>query len=293
MPRMPLVKNKLPKHSWSTWPALILYYCGCALLSCSHEKEKPFMPGSQQLFHEHNFYKHSESFVYSASYGLLQVGELHFECDSIIANVYSHPCYRLSASGHLKGVAGGLSYLEDRWESYVDTATLMPYVFSRDLKENKYRKKEFTVFKREEQLAVVTDTTEPDARRIKTFPITSDIEDMLSAYFLFRNTPFYKMNPGDTITINAFLEEASYNVKVKYLGKEKIRTKFGKLKAIVIAPLLSNAGMLSGEYPLKAWLSDDDRKIPLKVQVKITLGSVDLQLESYYSRKGKPGSSLQ
>jgi hypothetical protein len=252
----------------------------CVLYSCISEKERVFIPTTGKIAHIHNYYKSHEYLKYSAQYGFLQVGEFTLNCDQKTKEADGHTCYRVSANGKAKGIAGELSSLNDVWESLVDTLTLLPYKFSRDLKENKYRKKEYTIFNHSLGTAEVVDTTELTVDK-KSFPITPDIEDMLSVYYLLRNVQFAQLKEGDTIVLDAFIENAPYNIQIKYLGKEKINTEFGKTSSIVIAPLIQSVGMLSGEYPVKAWLSDDEQKIPLKARINITLGSVELNLQEY------------
>ena len=254
------------------------------LIGCSPEKEILFIPSDQYLIHTHNYYKDAEHFEYSAHYGLAQIGSLTLDCPKITNKIDSIECYHVIAKAELTGLAGGLTTLEDSWDSFIDTSSLLPKKFSRDLKENKYKKKEYTIFNRPSKQAIVHDTT-GGVIKTKTFEITEKIQDMLSVYYLFRNVPFYELVEGDTLKMDVFLEQARYNIRIKYLGKEQIKTKYGKLSSFIIAPLIPENKMLQGEYPVKAWISDDERKIPLKVQVKILLGSVEVELEDYVSNK--------
>jgi hypothetical protein len=273
---------------------LLLFSITAFFISCAPDKEEPFTPTSQYQFQSYNYFKDAEHFLYAASYGLAQVGELRLDCSGETFPLNNNACYKVMAHGQLTGLAGGLSSLDDTWESLIDTSTLLPCKFSRDLKENKYRKKEYTLFHRMAGIAEVHDTTDMQ-EKLKELPITPQIQDMLSVYFLFRNIPFYQLKTGDTVVMDVFLEESSYNIKVKLLGREKIKTKFGKKNAIIIAPLIPDTKILSGEYPVKAWISDDALKIPLRVQVKIILGSVDIILKEYSNTKtlSVPGNSAK
>ncbi len=254
------------------------------LFGCSPDKEILFIPSDQYLIHTHNYYKDAEHFEYSAHYGLAQIGSLTLDCPKVLYRIDSTACYHVIAKAKLTGLAGGLTTLEDSWDSFIDTNTLLPKKFSRDLKENKYKKKEYTTFNRLAKQAIVHDTTGGEDK-INTFEITEQIQDMLSVYYLFRNVPFYELVEGDTLKMDVFLEQARYNIKIKYLGKEQIKTKYGKLSSFIIAPLMPENKVLQGEYPVKAWISDDERKIPLKAQVKILLGSVEVELDKYVSNK--------
>jgi hypothetical protein len=167
----------------------------------------------------------------------------------------------------------------------VDVATLLPYKFVRHLEENKYRKDEYCLFDRTKNEATVIDTTEKAAHTKNVFKISPGIEDIISAYFLFRNINFDQKKKGDTITIDVFLDNVSHNFKLRYIGKEKIKTEDGKQTAITVVPIISGIkGLASGDTPIKAWFSDDPRKLLLKVKAQLVLGSLELALQKHEDR---------
>ena len=77
----------------------------------------------------------------------------------------------------------------------------------------------------------------------------------------------------------------------KYLGKEIVRTKFGKFKAIKIAPLLVKGSMFEGGERMTIWVTDDENHIPIRIETPIIVGSIKVDMKSY-ERLRYPLSSL-
>ncbi|MFW1485205.1 DUF3108 domain-containing protein, partial [Vibrio parahaemolyticus] len=58
------------------------------------------------------------------------------------------------------------------------------------------------------------------------------IQDVLSAIYYARNIDFTKYQIEDKIPFTMYLDNEIYNLYIKYLGKETIKTKYGKFNAI-------------------------------------------------------------
>jgi len=73
---------------------------------------------------------------------------------------------------------------------------------------------------------------------------------------------------------------------MKYLGKERLRTKLGKIKAYKFSPIIPHTknSVLSDENPILTWISADEYRIPLKIKVNTKYGDVEANIEEY--RKG-------
>ena len=82
------------------------------------------------------------------------------------------------------------------------------------------------------------------------------------------------MNVGDKIPFNLFLDNEVYNIYVRYLGKETIKTKYGKFRTIKFKPLLLKGTIFEGGEKMTVWVSDDANHIPLRIESPISVGSV-------------------
>jgi hypothetical protein len=123
------------------------------------------------------------------------------------------------------------------------------------------------------------------------YKVPSCIQDVLSAIFYVRNLDFNHYKPGDKVPFDMFLDRQVYHLYVRYLGKETIRTKYAKFRAIKFKPLLVKGTMFEGGEKMTVWVSDDPNHIALRVESPITVGSVKVDM-SYYRNLRYPLSSL-
>ena len=107
------------------------------------------------------------------------------------------------------------------------------------------------------------------------------MQDLVSGYFYLRTVDYGRLRIGDTIKVSAFLEDKTYDFRIKYLGKEKIDTKFGTINAIKLSPIMPSNGLFNGENSIKLWLSDDRNKVALKIEAEMFVGSVEIDLKHY------------
>jgi hypothetical protein len=76
-----------------------------------------------------------------------------------------------------------------------------------------------------------------------------------------------------------------YNLNFTYLGKETIKTDLGKVKCIKLRPKLVVDRVFKGTNDMTVWISDDENKIPIRVQTEIQVGSVKVDITGYSNLK--------
>jgi hypothetical protein len=78
-----------------------------------------------------------------------------------------------------------------------------------------------------------------------------------------------------------FLDGESHNIYIRYLGKEVIKTRYGKFRAIKFKPMLISGTIFAGGELMTVWVSDDGNRIPLRIESPITVGSVKVDMMGY------------
>ena len=89
------------------------------------------------------------------------------------------------------------------------------------------------------------------------------------------------INRGDKIPFDMFLDDEIFHMYIRYMGKEKIKTRYGKFNAIKIKPLLIKGTIFEGGEKMTAWLSDDPNHLLLRVESPIAVGSIKVDMMSY------------
>ena len=118
------------------------------------------------------------------------------------------------------------------------------------------------------------------------------MQDVVSSMYYARNIDFKRYKPGDKIPFDMFLDDEVYHLYIRYMGKEKIKTKYGKFNAIKFKPLLVKGTMFEGGEKMTAWVSDDPNRLLLRVESPISVGSVKVDMISYKNLR-YPLTSLQ
>jgi hypothetical protein len=106
-----------------------------------------------------------------------------------------------------------------------------------------------------------------------------------------RCVDYSHLKPNEKIPFDMFLDNTVYSIYIRYLGRETVRTKYGKFRAIKIKPLLVKGTLFEGGEKMTVWLSDDSNHIPLRVESPIAVGSVKVDMV-YYRNLRFPMSSL-
>ncbi|MBS1772857.1 MAG: DUF3108 domain-containing protein [Bacteroidetes bacterium] len=160
----------------------------------------------------------------------------------------------------------------DKYESYIDVETLLPLKFIRNVNEGGYRIYNNVAFDHFTKQAVST---------TGVFKIPTCVQDVLSTIYYARNIDYSKYKPGDKIPFSMFLDDKVYDLYIRYVGKEKITTKYGTFNAIKIAPLLIDGTIFNGGEKMVVWVSDDANHVPVRVDSPILVGSIKVDLVGY------------
>ena len=73
--------------------------------------------------------------------------------------------------------------------------------------------------------------------------------------------------------------------KLKILGREVLKTKFGKINAIKIRPYVQSGRIFEESESVTMWVSDDDNLMPLKIKAGLLVGSLNADLYEYKNLK--------
>lgn len=226
-------------------------------------------------------FKPGEEIRYRVHYGFLNAGHATMKITDKYYMVNNRVCFRVEISGKSSGAVDAMYRIRNVWGSYFDTINFQPQKSFRSIAENRYRKREETYFDYARNIASIraeNDTPE-------TVRIVPQVQDMVSGYYFLRLLSYDLRQKGDTIRIPGIFEDQTYDFKILYLGRERVKTKMGRINAIVLSPVMPENKLFRGNHPIKLWISDDRNRIPLKVEAEMVVGSVDLDVEEIVNLK--------
>lgn len=227
-------------------------------------------------------YSTGEELEYRVNLAFFTVGKGITRIDKNYHQVNSRTCYKIDAYGETSDWISWVAKVEDNWGAYIDTTTLSTQSAYRKLREGHYRRDEQVQFDQEKnKVEVKVRNRDTGVYESKFFDVPKNATDLVGGFMLLRVIDFSKVVVGDTLTISGFLEDASYNLKVIYAGKEDVHTKVGKIKCLRLRPIMPKNSLFDGENSILCWISDDLNRIPVKVQAKMFIGSAGLELISF------------
>lgn len=211
-----------------------------------------------------------EVLKYKVSYSLaINVGAGEATFTTTLEKFNGKDVYHVIGEGKTYGFYDKFFKVRDRYESYIDTATLQPYKFVRNVNEGGYKTYENVTFMKATNTAITTQGV---------YAIPSCIQDVLSAIFYARNINFSHLKPGDKIFFDMFLDRQVNHLYVRYLGKETIRTSYGKFRTIKFKPLLVKGTMFEGGEKMTVWVTDDPNHIAVRVESPVSVGNVKVDM---------------
>jgi hypothetical protein len=75
-----------------------------------------------------------------------------------------------------------------------------------------------------------------------------------------------------------FLDRRVYHLHIRYLGKQTIRTRYGKFRTIEFKPLLVKGNMFEGGEKMLVWVTDDPNHIAVRIESPVSVGRIDVDM---------------
>lgn len=209
--------------------------------------------------------------VYYSTLGVyVAAGEAKFSTS--LTRFNQKPVYHIVAEGKTYSFFDNFFRVRDRYETYIDTATMLPVKFIRNVDEDGYKIYNNVSFNHKAGTAVSTNGV---------FKVTECIQDVISSVYYARNIDFSKYKKGDRIPFDMFLDDEIYNLYLRYEGKEQVKTRYGRFNAIKFKPLLIKGSIFEGGEKMTVWVSDDPNRILLRAESPIAVGSIKVDMMAY------------
>jgi hypothetical protein len=211
-----------------------------------------------------------ERMEYDVKFGALRVGNAHMEVvalDNLRGRAAWHTAFWVQGGNFLYRV-------NDVYESWMDAETLASLRFVQNLEEGgKEIERKFEIYP---ERAIFVQTSKKPAKEEKS--VTQPLDDGSFMYFL-RTIPLVV---GQTYSFDRYFRPDRNPVRITVLRREKVTVPAGTFDAIVLQPMIKTKGIFSENGHAEVWLSDDDRRIMLQLKSKLSFGSLNLYLKSYF-----------
>lgn len=240
------------------------------------------VPGVRYITNE--AYGLGEKLEYSIGYKFISAGTASFRVLPQAITRNEKRCFDIRFEVRSLKSLDWLYRVQDQYRTVMDIDGIFPHEFEQHIREGNYSRDYTAKFDQTKNIAY---TSEGE------FPIPPFVHDIVSAFYYVRTLDLKSKRKGDVIQLQNFFGDTTHALGVKILGRQTVEVEAGTFKCIVIEPMVVEGGLFKSEGKIIIWLSDDDRKIPVKVSTKILIGTIDAQLSKYEGLRGALAAKVE
>ncbi len=217
-------------------------------------------------------FKGGEQLNFRVHYGIVNAGIVSMKVDATTSKISNRDAYKMVIEGETLKSFDWAYKVRDKFESWVDKGALAPLRYAKTVRENKYYDQDLAIYMHEKKKMRNSDGE---------LAIPEYTQDIASALYYARNLNFKNATLNQNFPLDVYLDNKVYNLKFTYLGKETLSTDIGKVKCIKLRPKLVVDRVFKSENDMTIWISDDENKIPIRVQSAIKVGSIKVDITKY------------
>ena len=225
---------------------------------------------------KHSAFDVGERLVFDLGYSFITAGEAVMSIPKL-DTMYGRPSYQVLFTVNSTKTFSWIYKVEDRYETFLDTEGIFPWRFNQKVREGSYRRDFAAWFDQVKNVAYAND---------KQYPIPPYVHDAVSAFYFVRTIDYSHSRVGEKIYLQNFYKDTTYSLAVKFLGRQRIDVDAGTFDCIIVEPLMKEGGLFKSEGRIVIWMTDDDRKIPVRVSTKVVVGSIEAELREYTGING-------
>jgi len=186
---------------------------------------------------------------------------------------YGSTAYYIVAEGRPTPLVSTLYTLYYKADTLLDTFSLLPQRGSLYSEEGKRHRMKTTTFNQPAKKA----TYQVETRTVvkKDFALPGLTQDALSAIYVLRSL---QLKTGDKFTMPVSDNGQVYRVLMQIGGIEPVKTGLGTINGFHITPVITGPDKDSPKG-LSLWISEDARRLPLKMEAQLLVGKFTITLE--------------
>ena len=221
-------------------------------------------------------FKEGERLVFDVGYSFITAGEAVMSVPKI-DTLFGRPTFQVLFTVNSTKTFSWIYKVDDRYETILDVKGIFPWHFTQRVREGSFSRDFEAWFDQLNNVAYANN---------KQYPVPPYVHDAVSAFYFVRTLDYSKSRVGEKLTLQNFFRDTTYVLSVKFLGRQRIEVDAGTFDCIIVEPLMKEGGLFKSEGRVLIWLTDDERKIPVKVSTKVVIGSIDSELREYSGING-------
>lgn len=217
-----------------------------------------------------------EKLTFNVKYGFVSAAEATLEAKT---SVYQGtPVWHLSTNAKTYSFFDKFFKVRDRVESWWSKADMLPFKFTKNLEEGRYRQHRVHIYNHKDGKTTYQKWSyRSNHFENEVMDMPKDTQDILSAFYNVRNQ---KLVPGRSIYVNITADGRNMFTEIAVHRKETVNSIFGDVECLVIEPKLAGEAVFKQTGRILIWLTNDSYKIPVKLESKVSFGSFTASLVS-------------
>ncbi len=212
-----------------------------------------------------------EFLTFSIDYGIIPAGTATMAVIGI-EEVNGGRCYQIKTTAESNKFISSFYEVRDTVSSYIDIEGIFSRRLEKILREGKYKSDRFVDFYNDRLIALST----VEKYALTEIPLYT--QDILSSLYILRT---FNLEVGKNESIVVYSDGKIYSLEVIVHKIENVKVPAGEFRCLKIEPVLKSEGVFKQKGRLIVWLTDDERKMPVKMTSKVLIGSISTSLEKY------------
>ncbi len=247
VPSLPTVSLSTTTYPWRTEP------------------RAPFGPG--------------EEFQYVVKWGVVVAGYSNLSIPEML-DVNSRSTYHIVSTARSGGVINAFYKVEDHNDVWLDQNALVTVRYEKRIREGKFQIEETSLLDQpRRRWKTRSYRLDKNTYEEKEGDLPANALDSFGSLYYVRTLP---LKVGQTYIIDVHNSDKVYPLVVDVIKREKVKVPAGKFDCILVEPFLRGPGIfISKGKKLQVWLTDDERRIPVRMRSEVVIGHVSAELTQY------------
>ena len=212
-----------------------------------------------------------EHLTFDISFVGFKVGDAELKIVDL-KEINSISTYHIIGSGRTSPFFDLFFKVRDMYETYLDTSSVLPVKFVRDIYEGGFTKQQTYNFYHLDSIVYSQNLQ---------YKISKTSQDMLSALYFARTFNKQNLKFNDSFFVPIFMDEENYLLEITYIENQMLETQWGTINCMVFKPKMQKGRVFEDGEKMKIWITDDPNHLLMKVETQIWAGKIIAILSDY------------
>ncbi len=216
-----------------------------------------------------------ERLTFNIRYGIVSAAEAELFARHIIHSdsIYTEPIEALKVTSKAETYSffDAFFKVRDMIVSISEKDSGLAIFYEKNLREGGYKQRRLHYYDRKKENCIYQKWSfGKEQFSTENVAITKNTYDFLGAFYYIRQQ---ELAVGDTLLMNMSGDGVTFDARIVVHKREKIKTIFGKKYCLKIEPQLAGETIFQNSGKIFIWLTDDEFKIPVKMESEVRFGS--------------------